>query len=305
MIFRTQTFDSTQPQNGLKQEPRFESPSLSVPTAEPRMSKPKPLFEQPKVTVFTNLPGDLSKISIAHDECADIEQLVSFTLNALKIPSQKLSSYFGIFFLHDSEANSKFYLRLPSVMEMSSLKRKAADQLYLRKTVYSRKLEKELCDDHPTFCNFVFHQAKADLKAGIIPVEAEDLRQKLTESFKSKNVSDTIEILHTIPAYNSVTFPHCSSNVQKENLIKLSVDEKAVYLRVCDQNGTNLDFECVTCAWETVTTWSVENEGAVFSFDFTRPNGKVKSVKLHSELAEQMSSCLDEVSAERKRLNIV
>lgn len=299
---RTQTIDYAQPLNGLSDHQRHESPSLSVPVNEP---PPKPKqTQQPKIAVLTNLPGELSKVEVAHDDCNDIEQLISFTLNYLKIPTQKLLSCFGIFFLHETDSNAKFYLRLPNNMEMNSLKRKAADQLYLRKAVFSRKLEKNLSDEHPTFSNFIFHQAKADLKAGIIPVEAEDLRQKLTENFKSKNVSETIDTLHTIPSYNTVTFPHCGSNVQKENLIKMSIDEKAVYLRVCDQNGVNLDFECVTCTWETITSWTVENEHGVFSFDFTRPNGKVKSIKLHSDLAEQMSSCFDEVSSERKQIII-
>ena len=295
-LFRPHT-DYIKPQNGVTE--RNESSTLSVPVSE---SKPKQPSDRP-VTVYTNLPGDLSKVEILSESCSDIGQLVEKCLNSLKIPSQKLAPYFGIFFLQDSDSSTKFYLRLPNETEMGAVKRKAASQLYLRKCVFSRKLEKELSDQHPTFSNFLFHQAKADLKAGIIPVESEDLRQKLTESFKLKNVSDTIDILHSVPTYNVVTFPHCASSVQKENPLKLSVDENAVYLKICDQSGTELDYECVTCTWSTVDDWSVESEGS-FSFNFKRSNGKIKNVKMQSDLAQQMRECFDQVHAERQKLSI-
>merc|ERR1712062_69007 len=117
-----------------------------------------------------------------------------------------------------------------------------------------------------------------------------------------KLVTDTIATLHTVPQYNCVTFPHCASSVQKDNPLKISVDYKAVSLRVCDQNGVNLDFECVMFNWETITSWKATDggeSGNMFVFEFTRPNGKLKTVKLYSELCDQMLACFEKISSER------
>ena len=273
-----------------------DSPQLFVPQSNISSKSTESINDQPHLTILTSLPGDLSRIVLPLDECHSISDIVEKCLNFLNVPEQ-LSQHFALFYLHTTE--SKLYCKFDRELSVNKIEQiSASNQLWLRKAIFSKKLEQQLCDRHPTFSNYVFHQSKSDLKSGLIPVESDELRQRLTENFKLKNISDTICTLHEVPAYNCVTFPPCQSSVQKENPLKMSVDSSAVYLRVCDQNGVNLDFDCVTCSWDSITSWTVVDDGC-FSFDFKRPNGKSKTVKLNSDLAQQMKVYFDQVSSER------
>ena len=238
--------------------------------------------------------------------------MIANCLNYLKIPSQELSPYFAVFTLRETNSKPiKFYSRLSNDQNLGRLMEPGLE-LFLRKRIVSTKLEKNLCDHHSTFTNFVFHQAKTDIKSGLLEVHDPQMRQKLTESFKLKSFSDTVDMLHEIKGYNDVTFPHCMSSVQKENPLRMSISSDAVYLKICDQKGEVLDFECVTCKWDVTRDWRVEQTSEQemgcergtpqFCFEFTRPNGKSKTVKLFSEFAPQMLMAFEAVYAEKKVL---
>ena len=312
VVCRSNSIESEDPDMDLKRSLSPESKSVPTVPVNGSSLSPAPLVKTANtIKVLTPLSGDSSVISLPIDSCPTISHVLSNCLNYLKIPSHELSPYFALFSLIETDSKpSKFFPRLSNDQTLDSLV-KPGMELYLRKRIVSKKLEKYLCDHHSTFTNFVFHQAKADIKSGLLEVDDPEMRQKLTESFKLKSLSDTVDLLHEIESYNDVTFPHCMSSVQKENPLKMSVSSDAVYLKICDQKGEALDFDCVTCKWDVTRDWRVEHaleepdsgKSAQFCFEFTRPNGKSKTVKLFSEFAPQMLMAFESVSAEKKILN--
>jgi len=173
----------------------------------------------------------------------------------------------------------------------------SATCLIVRKWLFSVSKEIELSDGHPHLERYFFCQAVDDVNQGIIKTQKHLYELKSLQDFSKRK--EYLTLVRSVDGYNDVSFPHCACDARKDGHVIAIVAFDAFKLQACREDGTP-ENQMIRFDWSEISEWDIDDEGLCFAFQYSKPEKKSRTIRIHTPYYVFMNDCFDRVSQERK-----
>ena len=157
-----------------------------------------------------------------------------------------------------------------------------------------QQVEAELEADQ-TALALLFHQAVEDVNRGVV-VARERLHQ-LKALQDAARMSDYLAAAREMLGYGGIVFPHCASDAKKDGHVVPIVSFQSFRLQACREDGTAED-QVIEFAWDTISTYELEEEGMSFMFQYRRPGKPERWVRIYSHFFVFLYECFEKIQEE-------
>jgi sorting nexin-27 len=224
---------------------------------EPSRSDPLPNIVPPTSSVLSDtikiivqLP-DLSVNTFSLSETARTPDLLDVILSDLNV-ERKWRKYFAIFIQKEgnfSKFSILFAMYIFSILVVKLLDSDFPYQIYLqnkdstpaggtclllRKWLFSVSHEMELLEDE-IVCDLLYNEALTNITNGLININDEDANLRMLKAQGKKK--QYMQLLHKLPSYNTLSFPHCKCDARKTGHIILLLNTTGLSLKACSEEG--------------------------------------------------------------------
>ncbi|VDN07101.1 unnamed protein product [Thelazia callipaeda] len=107
-------------------------------------------------------------------------------------------------------------------------------------------------------------------------------------------------MVRAMDGYNKIVFPHCNCDSYKNGDIILATDFSKLTVQACDYEGKTQD-DVLIFDWSDILTYEIVDNGAAFTFKYSRPGKKSKTVKFNTQFAVYMNFCFSRILEEHRR----
>jgi len=182
----------------------------------------------------------------------------------------------------------------PHSLYIANYSTAAATCLALRKWLFHPKVEAELQSDQVAL-SLLFHQAVEDVNRGFVATK--DRLHQLKSLQDSSKMTDYLACVREMDGYGGIVFPHCGSDARKEGHVVPVVSFDAFRLQACREDG-GLEDQVIEFAWDTITTYELEEEGMSFMFQYRRTGKPDRWVRIYSHFFVFLFECFEKIQEE-------
>jgi sorting nexin-27 len=97
--------------------------------------------------------------------------------------------------------------------------------------------------------------------------------------------------------YGGVVFPHCGADARKEGHVVPVVTFDAFRLHACREGG-ELEDQVIEFAWDTITTFEIDEESMTFVFQYRRAGKPDRTVRIYSHFYVFLFECFEKIQEE-------
>ena len=94
-------------------------------------------------------------------------------------------------------------------------------------------------------------------------------------------VSQYLDLVRSLPDYNTAVFPHCKCDARKVGHVMVSIGRSSIRLKACSEEG-DLEDQEHTFQWEMVVDHHADIEEEAFTFQYMREGKPPRWVRVYS-----------------------